>query len=81
MPISSIVIRTDGDGDQQVAHSVGALDGVSVSSVEPGVLIAITETDSAEMDQRLWAQIQAMPGVLSLNLTYHNFEDLAEGDA
>ncbi len=81
MPVSSIVIRTDGDSDQQVAHSVEALDGVSVSSAEPGVLIAITETDSGEMDQRLWAQIRAMPGVVSLNLTYHNFEDLVEDDA
>jgi len=83
MPISSLVVRTQERRENEVAEAIDALDGADASVPEPGSsnVVVITETTSREQDTELWELINALPGVVSVSLAYHNFEDLVEGDA
>ena len=81
MAISSLVVVTEEGRQSEVAEALEALECVEVSSAEPAGLIVITETTSKQQDNTLWDEIGKVPGVVSVNLAYHNFEDLTEADA
>ena len=83
MPISSLIVRTQDGREYEVAEAVSALDGADASVPDPGSsnVVVITETKSKQQDSRIWELITALPGVVSVGLAYHNFEDLLEGDA
>ena len=83
MPISSLIVRTQDGRENHVAVAVSALDGADASVADPGSsnVVVITETTSKQQDTQIWELVSALPGVVSVSLAYHNFEDLLEGDA
>lgn len=75
MPVSSLIIRTEKEKTQQVAHGLRSLKEVTISEVHDENIIVVTETDKQAEDKTLWGEIEKMPGVLQCDLIYHNFED------
>ena len=78
MPISSLIIRTDGRRTQEIAEYLKTLKEATVSEVHNENIILVAETVSRIQDKTLWEGIEKIPGVLQCDLIYHNFED-AEG--
>lgn len=76
MPISSLIVRTKSERTQNVASSIGEITGAEVSRIEAESIVVITDTRDQHQDRRIWDAIEAMPGVIGVNLIYHNFEDL-----
>lgn len=78
MPISSIVIKSREDKTDQVVTGLKALAAVTIEHIKNDHIVAVTETLDHDEDKDLWAQIENMPGVMQLDLIYHNFEDIEE---
>ena len=75
MPISSLIIRTEKDKAQQVAHWLRSFKGVTISEIHHENVIVVTETGKQAEDKTIWGAIEKIPGVLQCDLIYHNFED------
>ena len=75
MPISSLIIRTEKEKTQQVAHRLRSFKEVTISEVHNENIIVVTETDKQAVDKTLWGELEKIPGVLQCDLIYHNFED------
>jgi nitrate reductase NapAB chaperone NapD len=80
MPISSLVIRTDAGCEESLVQAIGAIEGVTVGAVKPGAIVMVTETKSRREDPAIWERVSVLPGVLSIGLTYCNYEDILEGE-
>jgi nitrate reductase NapAB chaperone NapD len=77
MPISGLLVTAAPGRAEDAAAYIAGLSGVSVTDrPSPEQLVLVTETATREEDQALWEQLQAGPGVHSLELAYHNFEDI-----
>lgn len=78
MPITSLIIGIKSDSsdnkDACVAE-IAALPYVEVSDVRDASIVVITDTANTEDDQSTWDALGAIPGVLSTDIIYHNFED------
>jgi nitrate reductase NapAB chaperone NapD len=81
MPISSIIVRTGKATQDAVVEAIANLPGATVSDVEPTGLIVLTETAESSEDKYLWDVISQMDGVLSMDLIYHNFEELGREES
>jgi periplasmic nitrate reductase NapD len=77
MPVSGIVlICGDGCADDVAAKLIG-IDGVEVHGVLPGNrIVAVVEADSVEGEVDLVSGLHDVTGVISVQLAYHNFEDI-----
>ena len=78
MPISSLIVRTAPESTGDVADSIQAMSGASVSHIQDDDIVVLTETDSTYMDKALWDAIEQVKGVQTVELIYHNFEDAKE---
>ena len=78
MPIASIVVRTKDDCLEEVVDQVKQYEGVSISDIGRDKFIVVSETETREQDKNLWERLEAVPGVLKVDLIYYNFEDLEE---
>lgn len=78
MPVSSLIIQADPKLLDEVRNAINELNGASVTRVEGASLVTITETTTKSEDKSLWEDFERIPGVISVNLIYHNFEDLEE---
>ncbi len=78
MPISSLIVRTHEDMAEAAAMRINALPQASVTDVQAGNLVVITETRGQREDRILWETIEGMTEVHSLDAIYHNVEDLED---
>ena len=77
MPVSGIVIRCLDGSAATVADKISAYKGVEVHGVLPdGQIVAVVEADTVQNEVDLVAQFQESEDVISVQLAYHNFEDL-----
>ena len=77
MPISGVVIVCADGCAEKVAQMVGMRDGVEVHGVLPdGKIVAVIEGDSVNVEVDLVSELHDIEGVISVQLAYHNFEDL-----
>lgn len=77
MPVSGIVIRClDGCADA-VAGRIAAFEGVEVHGVLPdGQIVAVIEADTAQEEVDLVSLLHEVEDVVTVQLAYHNFEDV-----
>jgi len=77
MPISGIVVSCAHDQADAVANQISALDGIEIHGVLPdGKIVAVIETDTVDAEVELVAHLHEINGVETVNLAYHNFEDI-----
>ena len=77
MPISGLVVVLSGDLPSR-ASAIDALEREPVLTM--GVLQAnrqaiVLETDSQEEDQRIWAWLHSLPGVVMVEVAFVGFEN------
>ena len=78
MPISSMIVRIAEDRARPVAERINAVVGAQVAYQHNDSFVVLTDTPSEEADQALWDAIKGIPGVLHVDLIYHNFEDAVD---
>jgi nitrate reductase NapD len=77
MPISGIVVACAQEQAEALASQISALAGLEVHGVLPdGKIVAVIETDTVDAEVQLVSQLHEIPGVATVNLAYHNFEDI-----
>ena len=77
MPISGIVISCRGGRAEAVSARISAFDGVEVHGVLPeGRIVAVVEADTVQGEVDLVSELQEIDDVISVQLAYHNFEDI-----
>ena len=77
MPVSGVVVRClDGRADS-VAAEITLISGVEVHAVLPdGQIIAVIEADTVQEEVNLVSQLHDVKDVITVQLAYHNFEDV-----
>ena len=78
MPISSLIVVVEESRVDDVVGVINSLPGAKVTKTEGTNILTLTETDSPEADKGLWDSLENIPGVVGVNLVYHNFEDVTE---
>ena len=79
MPVSGIVLSCLTGRADAVALRIAALDGVEVHGVLPdGRIVAVVEAETIDGEVSLVSGLHDIEGVLSVNLAYHNFEDIEQ---
>lgn len=65
-----------------IRSQIEAMDGVEIhASDDEGRLVVVVEDTETNTASELIMQLHQIPGVLSVTLTYHHFEDLAAPQA
>jgi nitrate reductase NapD len=78
MPVSSMILKVQEGAADEVSTRLRAMPGVEVEAGPDGQLVVVTDTPDRDEDKRLGIAIDAVPGVMSQTLIYHNFEDVEE---
>ncbi|MBW3759574.1 chaperone NapD [Aeromonas jandaei] len=75
--VSSLVVLTQPTLRHQLAEEIAALDGAEIHAVtDEGKLVVTLEGASQRPIMAAIDAIQALPGVLSAALIYHQFDEL-----
>jgi nitrate reductase NapD len=78
MPVSGVVVRCIDSRAEAVAESISGIPGVEVHGVLPdGQIVAVIEADSVQGEVDLVSQLQECADVITVQLAYHNFEDVS----
>ena len=78
MPITGYTLRLEPDKSDSALRAFDGLASVEVGEKVAGGWPLVTHTSTLEECKDLADQIRQMPGVASLTLVYHNFEDQSE---
>ena len=77
MPVSGIVVRCLVGSAEAVASQIAAFEGIEVHGVLPdGQIVAIVVADTVDGEIAMVTELQNIEDVISVQLAYHNFEDL-----
>lgn len=80
MPISGLVVQVHPEQRTSVSKQLAAMDGIEVvATPESAPIVVVVEAQSVRDEETLYKSISDLPGVISVGLSYHNFEDLVEG--
>ncbi len=80
MPVSGIVMHIDAGRKKKLVSELASLSGVELQPVpDDAVLVAVLDTPDFASEKALCDQLSALPGVRSVALAYHNFEDVVDG--
>jgi nitrate reductase NapAB chaperone NapD len=77
MPISGYVVQCEPGALNAIAGRLAATKGVEVGERRGSGLAIAVETLSDDLSREFERQIEEWPGVVSMALIYHNFEDEA----
>ncbi|GGH24810.1 periplasmic nitrate reductase chaperone NapD [Cribrihabitans marinus] len=76
MNICGCLVHVTPDAVTRVAEQMNAIEGVEVHATsEDGHLVVVVEDTPNESASNLIMSLHQIPGVLSLTLNYHHFED------
>lgn len=78
--IASLLLHVSPALSQSIVTAIEAIDGLEVSQSQDGRVIALAEAVSNGQLADQFAALQAMAGVLSLNLIYHHTESASALD-
>lgn len=77
MPVSGIVVRCKNGCADTVAANIAAFEGVEVHGVLPDdQIVAVVEASSVQEEVDLVSELQEIENVITVQLAYHNFEDI-----
>lgn len=75
MVISSLVVNTVAGTTESVRAALAEMPGVEVHETVGAKLVVTIESETVDTSANAATEFQAIPGVLSVNLIYVNFED------
>ena len=76
MNICGCLVHAAPDAVDRVSTEMNALDGVEIHATsEDGRLVVVVEDTPAKTASDIIMSLHQIPGVLSLTLNYHHFED------
>ena len=79
MPVSGLVIQIDPARRNAIISTLNNMDNVELTETPEGEkLVAVLEVASIRDEEALFKEINEIPGVSNVTLSYHNFEDLNE---
>ncbi|SJZ54318.1 periplasmic nitrate reductase chaperone NapD [Trichlorobacter thiogenes] len=79
MPISGVVVSCRPGREAEVAEQARLVPGVEVHGTLPnGQLVAVIEAASVHTEVDLASQLEQLDGVISVQVAYHNFEDVVQ---
>ncbi len=79
MNICGCLVHVAPDVAQTAQETMLGLDGVEIhASAEDGRVVVVVEDTPEKLASETIMDLHQIPGVISLTLTYHHFEDLAE---
>ena len=79
MPISGLVINIDPVKYDTIVAELQIIPGLELSpSPTGGPLVAVIDVSTTYEEERIFKQINDLPGVQRVSLSYHNFEDLVD---
>ncbi|MDH3975375.1 MAG: chaperone NapD [Deltaproteobacteria bacterium] len=80
MNISGVIVFTKSGEVDAVASRLGEMEGVEVYEAFPreGKIIVLMEGENTQKEVKKFKEIHNVPGVLSVTMAYHHFEDEAE---
>lgn len=82
MPVSGLVIQVDPSRQDTIREALNALEHVEVVPTPAGeALVVVVDVSSMVEEQDLFKQINDIPGVHNVALSYHNFEDISEDES
>jgi len=77
MPVSGIVVTCVAASAESVALQLAEVKGVEVHGVlADGRIVAVVEADTVDGEVALVSRLDDIEGVVSVQLAYHNFEQL-----
>lgn len=79
MNICGCLVHTRPENANAASQEMRATDGVEVhAQSEDGRFVVVVEDTDTRLASETIMALHQIPGVISLTLTYHHFEDLAE---
>lgn len=79
MSVSGVVLRCRPGSETLIAEQAGLIHGVDVHAALPdGQVVAVLEAASVHAEVDLASQLEQLDGVISVQVAYHNFEDLVQ---
>jgi len=79
MPVSGVVLRCRPGNETLVAEQARLVPGVEVHGVLPdGQVVAVIEAASVHAEVDIASQLEQFDRVISVQVAYHNFEDVAQ---
>ncbi|MEL7527736.1 MAG: chaperone NapD [Pseudomonadota bacterium] len=82
MNICGCLVHAAVQSQPAIRDRIEAMDGVEIhASDDGGRLVVVVEDTEHNTASELIMQLHQIPGVLSVTLTYHHFEDLAASEA
>ena len=79
MPISGLVIQIDPGHREATINSLKTLDGVELTPTPEGeALVVVLDVATMQEEETLFNEINDLPGVHNVTLSYHNFEDMSK---
>ncbi len=76
--ICGCLVQTLPDLTSQVAEAISATEGGEVHAVEKGRIVMTAEDTATKRASDLIMDMHSIPGVLTVTLTYHHFEELED---
>lgn len=80
MPVSGLVIQVDPARREAIISTLNTLAHVELTETPEGeALVAVLDVASMREEEELFKEINDIPGVRNVSLSYHNFEDISDG--
>ena len=77
MPVSGIVLTCLAASVESVALQLSEVSGLEIHGVLPGgKIVAVIEAKTIDGEVALVTELHEMEGVISVQLAYHNFEEI-----
>lgn len=79
MPVSGLVIQVDPTQRNTIISTLNDFDNVELTETPDGEpLVVVLDVATMREEEALFKEINDIPGVHNVTLSYHNFEDIAD---
>jgi nitrate reductase NapAB chaperone NapD len=79
MPVSGLVIQCDSARRNAIISTLNNFDNVELTETPEGKpLVVVLDVATMREEEVLFKEINDIPGVHNVTLSYHNFEDINE---
>lgn len=80
MPVSGVVVTCVAEHVDDIALRIATVEGVEVHGVLPdGRIVAVIESITVDGEVATVSELQEFENVISVQMAYHNFEDVEAG--
>lgn len=79
MPVSGLVIQVDPARRNAIITTLKNIENVELTETpDEAPLVAVLDVATMREEESLFKEINDIPGVHNVTLSYHNFEDISE---